>query len=84
VRWRENFKGNVLKKKLRELKEAFKALIKGPYTYDYPKKPHKAKWGYRGRPTPNDEYCIGCEACARVCPVKAIKIVDEGTNRKIA
>ncbi|MFH1283181.1 MAG: 4Fe-4S dicluster domain-containing protein [bacterium] len=69
--------------KLRELKEAVKALIKGPYTSGYPYKPHKAKWGYRGRPTPNDDYCIGCEACARVCPAYAIKIVDEGKNRKI-
>jgi len=69
--------------KLRELAEALKALIKGPYTSGYPAKPHKAKWGYRGRPTPNDDYCIGCEACARVCPVKAIKIIDEGKNRKI-
>lgn len=69
--------------KIRELIEAVKALIKGPYTSGYPFKPHKAKWGYRGRPTPNDEYCIGCDACAKICPAKAIKIVDEGNKRKI-
>jgi len=69
--------------KLRELVEAVKALIVGPYTSGYPATPHQAMPGYRGRPTPNDDYCIGCDACARVCPADAIQITDEGDTRTI-
>lgn len=68
--------------KLRELKEAIKALIKGPYTTSFPFKPHKPFESFRGRPYFHEEDCVGCTACAQVCPSGAIDIKDEITNGK--
>ena len=68
--------------KLRELKEALKALVKGPYTSGYPFKPHKAYERFRGRPYFHEEDCTGCTACAQVCPVKAIDYEDTVINAK--
>ncbi len=63
--------------KLRELKEAIKALIKGPYTTKFPFAPHIPPEGYRGKPEPSDEYCIACGACAEVCPARAIEVENK-------
>ena len=63
--------------KLRELVEAIKALIMGPYTSKFPFKPHQPFERFRGKPTPDDEWCIGCDACFSVCPASAIEIVDD-------
>jgi len=62
--------------KLRELKEAIRALIKGPYTNSFPYQPHKPFERFRGRSEFHEEYCIGCTACAEVCPAKAITVED--------
>ena len=62
--------------KLRELGEAVKALIKGPYTSSFPKKPHVPHPNFRGQPKFNSERCLGCLACEEVCPVEAIAHVD--------
>lgn len=62
--------------KLRELKEAIRALIKGPYTSKFPKEPHVPYERFRGRPYFHEEDCIGCAACAQVCPAKAIDCED--------
>jgi formate hydrogenlyase subunit 6/NADH:ubiquinone oxidoreductase subunit I len=62
--------------KLRELREAIKALIKGPYTSKFPYKPHIPYERFRGRPYFHEEDCVGCAACAQVCPAKAIEVQD--------
>src|SRR3989338_8141552 len=63
--------------KLRELKEAVKALIKGPYTSKFPFEPHEPPEGFRGRPEFYEKDCTGCTACANVCPSGAITFEDK-------
>jgi hydrogenase-4 component H len=67
----------VKKPKLRELKEALKAVLLGPYTSKYPFEPHEPPDGFRGRPQYNDDKCMGCMACAEVCPAQAIRVRDD-------
>ena len=67
----------IPKPKLRELIEAIKALIKGPYTSKFPKVEHKAHKNFRGQPVYNDEKCVGCLACVQVCPVEALDYKDD-------
>ncbi|MFH1772382.1 MAG: 4Fe-4S dicluster domain-containing protein [Candidatus Omnitrophota bacterium] len=62
--------------KLRELKEAVVALIKGPYTSKFPKEPHIAHPNFRGQPKFNADKCVGCLSCEEVCPVEAIAHQD--------
>ncbi|MBN2120624.1 MAG: 4Fe-4S dicluster domain-containing protein [Candidatus Omnitrophica bacterium] len=69
--------------KVRELIEAIKALIKGPYTSKFPKEAHVAHPNFRGQPKFNSDKCLGCLACEEVCPVNAIgheDIVDDKNN----
>jgi len=62
--------------KLRELCEAIRALIRGPYTSAFPKEPHVPHPNFRGKPKFNKDKCVGCLACEEVCPVGAIAHVD--------
>jgi len=62
--------------KIRELIEAIKALIKGPYTSKFPVEPHQPHPNFRGQPKFNEEKCVGCTACKEVCPVEAIDYID--------
>jgi len=64
------------KPKLRELKEAFRSLFSRPYTSRFPFAPHVPPEGFRGKPEFNREKCVGCAACAEVCPALAIKVID--------
>ena len=59
--------------KIRELVEAVKALLTGPYTS---KKPSEPAMRFRGKPEYSDEGCIGCAACALFCPGRAIEVSD--------
>jgi len=62
--------------KLRELREAVKSLFSRPYTTKFPYAPHEPYDGYRGKPKYFEEYCVGCGACAEVCPANAISVID--------
>ena len=65
------------KPKLRELKEAIRAVIKGPYTTKFPAEPHEPFDGFRGKPTFREDSCIGCAACAEICPALAMRYSDD-------
>lgn len=67
--------------KLRELKEAIKAIFKGPYTIKFPYKPAKVFPNFRGKIIFNPEKCVGCGACSEVCPSKAREIIDDKEKR---
>ena len=62
--------------KIREIIEAVRALIKGPYTSPFPKGGHQPHPNFRGQPKFNDQKCVGCLACEEVCPVAAIAHKD--------
>ncbi len=62
--------------KLRELAEAIKAIISGPYTSKFPVEPHKPHPNFRGQPKFNSDKCVGCLGCEEVCPVEAIAHKD--------
>ncbi len=68
--------------KLRELKEALKALFSGRYTSRFPAEPAPAAPGFRGKPLPREEWCIGCQACMEACPSSAIEIKDNLGKKK--
>ncbi len=68
--------------KLRELREAVISLVTPAHTTRFPKEEHKPFPNFRGKPVVNDSKCVGCEACANVCPSGAIQVTDD-PERKI-
>ena len=64
------------KPKLRELAEAVRSLISRPATLPFPAAPSPAPPAYRGKGKFNEDECIGCGACAEICPAGAIDVVD--------
>ena len=64
------------KPKLRELKEAITSLFSPAFTTRFPAEPAPAPPAYRGKGKFNDDDCIGCGACAEVCPADAIDVID--------
>ena len=65
------------KPKLRELLEAIRAVVQGPYTYRFPAEPSPAPPAFRGKGKFLEDECVGCGACAEVCPAGAIEVVDQ-------
>ena len=63
--------------KLREIREALGSFFSAPYTTKYPFEPYTPPEEYRGFPEYNDEECVGCGACAQVCPSSAIEVIDD-------
>jgi formate hydrogenlyase subunit 6/NADH:ubiquinone oxidoreductase subunit I len=70
--------------KIRELIEAVKALLIGPYTIKFPRKPITPAKRFRGKPEYSDSGCIACGACALVCPARVIEVRDTVTKEKAA
>lgn len=68
--------------KLRELKEAVKSLFSSAATTRFPYEPHEPVDGIRGKPEFFEEYCVGCGACAEVCPANAITVIDPDHSHK--
>jgi hydrogenase-4 component H len=62
--------------KLRELKEAVTSVVRGPYTHPFPAEPTPLPKWIRGKPVYDEASCIGCGACAEVCPVRAIQVTE--------
>lgn len=69
------------KPKLREVAEAVRALVRGPVTTRFPFEPYEPPDGFRGKPEFHADECIGCKACAEVCPAHAIEVTDDLAHR---
>ena len=61
----------------RILAQVVRALLSRPYTTSFPDEAFQPVEGFRGRPRFNEAGCIGCAACAEVCPPKCIDVIDE-------
>lgn len=62
---------------VRILKLALKSLFSRPYTTAFPSGEYEPQADFRGRPRYSEEDCIGCGACAEVCPADCIDMVDD-------
>jgi formate hydrogenlyase subunit 6/NADH:ubiquinone oxidoreductase subunit I len=61
--------------KLRELAEAVRAVVAGPYTTKFPAAVDSVHPNFRGLLKFDPDKCICCGACTRVCPPRAREIV---------
>jgi hydrogenase-4 component H len=69
----------------RILRQALGALFSKPFTTRFPAEPYTPIASFRGRVRFDEAGCIGCGACAQVCPAKCIDVIDEvdhGTPRR--
>jgi hydrogenase-4 component H len=61
----------------RILKQAFQAVFSTAFTSRFPAEPFEPQESFRGRPRFHSDGCIGCGACAQVCPPKCIEVLDD-------
>jgi hydrogenase-4 component H len=66
----------------RVLKLALTALFARAFTTRFPAEPYTPIPQFRGRPRYHADDCIGCGACAEVCPADAIKLTDDPSPAK--
>lgn len=72
--------------KLRELAEAVRAVVKGPFTTKFPEKVDSVHPNFRGILKFDAEKCICCGACVQVCPTDAREMVldrEKGVMRNV-
>jgi len=69
--------------KIRILIEVIKNLFKKPITVRFPKESKVISENYRGEHSYDINKCISCGLCAKVCPNKAIGMIDVKNNGKI-
>lgn len=67
--------------KLRELKEAIVSLVTPAHTSRFPYEEHIPFDNFRGKPVVDDKNCVGCEACANVCPAQAITLSNDKVKK---
>ena len=67
-----------------KIKEVLICLRAGRVTLPYPFEPLKAPPRFRGRPAIDGAKCLGCGACAEVCPPRVIAVTDEGDTRRVS
>jgi hydrogenase-4 component H len=69
---------------LSKIKQAILCLLAGRATLPYPAEPHDPEGEFRGYPSIDVDKCIGCAACASVCPARLIRVTDlDQTTRHI-
>ena len=61
----------------RILAHAVRAILSPPFTTKFPGEAYKPVDSFRGRPRFDEAGCIGCGACAEVCPPKCIDIIED-------
>jgi len=66
----------VKKMKLGMAAEVIKNLLKKPITVRFPAESIPIADGYRGEHEYDIDKCISCGLCARICPNKAIEMVE--------
>lgn len=70
-----------------KLKEVMICLKAGRVTLKYPfvqdNQGHLGGKAFRGRPAIDGEKCIGCGACAQVCPARLISFTDQNEVRTL-
>jgi hydrogenase-4 component H len=54
-----------------------RALFSPPFPKRFPDEPFEPVESFRGRPRFDESGCIGCGACAEVCPPKCIDVIDD-------
>jgi formate hydrogenlyase subunit 6/NADH:ubiquinone oxidoreductase subunit I len=61
----------------RILIQAVKSTFSPAFTTRFPAEPFEPQEAFRGRPRFNTGGCVGCGACAEVCPPKCIEVIDD-------
>jgi hydrogenase-4 component H len=62
--------------KTRQIRRALRALVSPAVTTRFPDTAAPRPGGFRGLPVFDEAGCVGCAACAAVCPAAAIRVSD--------